>query len=88
MEEPKRFVVGKICLASDGSYHLHWYGAHPDQGGITERWGSAGAKDLESVGDLVSAFMPRNDSLYKEKMENILAKEKEEKDGESTPQGT
>lgn len=67
-ESPKKFEVGKIAIDEDGVWWFIYVGSHPDQGGMTYRWGSIGLMDPISLGNAVGGAMTMEQEEYLKKI--------------------
>lgn len=70
MSEPaKRYKVAEIALGEDGTWWLNWIGVHPDQGGLSYRWGAVGLKSPEDLAGYVDTVMTAEQAEYLKQIE-------------------
>lgn len=78
MTEPKsRFKVAEIAIDEDGVLWLYYGGQHPDQGGLSYRWGSVGLHSAKDLGSYVQRTIERELPEYLEQIKKkMIAKRK------------
>lgn len=67
-KQPKMFEVGRVAIDEDGVWWFIYVGQHPDQGGISYRWGSIGLADPISLGNAVGGAMKMEEDEYKRRI--------------------
>lgn len=69
-----RYKIGEIALDENGVYWFNYVGTHPDQGGLSFRWGSIGLQSPKDLGQAVTAALTLDEDTHKAKIKEHASK--------------
>lgn len=72
--DAKRFKIAEIALGEDGTYWFNFVGTHPDQGGLSFRWGSIGLANPKDLGQAIAAALTLDEPTHKAKIKEHTSK--------------